>query len=227
MRTDLSRLVKALNAKEPPKHIWQKPFDHNPSHYKQLCNLKGAEPSSLDLVNYGHDMLYERSPLQPDLFRYLLPICMDVWHKDLLANGKSEYGCFIEYFWAALANPRVLQTLNPGEYAAVEYYMTAAILDQIDQEKHLSFSGMGASPYTWFGALGSFCVVFPALPQLWQSWWEMTTPGQACAVLQYLSCLLYEDDKNPIFSFWTPSMSRIGLSHASFCLPCSRPSRQR
>ncbi len=32
----------------------------------------------------------------------------------------------------------------------------------------------------------------------------MTTPGQACAALQYLSCLLYENDQNPIFAPWTP-----------------------
>ena len=203
MRTDLSHLVKELNAQEPPKLIWQKPFDGNPSHYKPLCNLNGAAPLGEDLLNYAHDMLYETSPLQPDLFRYLLPIFLDVWHKDLLSNRQSEYGGFVEYLWPALARPSLLQNhLTPDQYYAVETFMADALLDQIDKENALSFAGMGASPYTWFPALGSFCVVFPALPSLWQSWWQMTTPGQACAVLQYLSCLLYEDDRNPIFSPW-------------------------
>jgi hypothetical protein len=204
VRADLPRMVKALRAQDPPKRIWQKPFDDDPSHYKRLCNLKGAAPSGTDLVDYAHDMLYEQSPLQPDLFRYLLPICLGVWQKDLLTNGRSGYGGFVEYFWAALAAPTVLQHLNPSEYAEVETFMTAALLDRIGQENSLSFSGMGASPYTWFYALGSFCVVFPALPPLWKNWWEMTTPGQAYAGLQYLSCLLYENDRNPIFSPWTP-----------------------
>ena len=203
MRTNLSRLVKALKAQEPPKLIWQQPFDYNPSHYKKLCNLKGAPPSSLDLIDYAHDMLYGKSPLQPDLLRYMLPICLDSWHKDLLDNGQSVYGGFVEYFWVALAKPSLLQDhLTPGEYAAVETFMADAILDRIDQENELSFAGMDASPYTWFHAIGSFCVVFPALPSLWKRWWEMTTQGQACAVLQYLSCLLYEEGQNPIFSPW-------------------------
>lgn len=201
MRTDLSRLVKALNAQEPPKHIWQRPYDHNPSHYKALCNLQGAAPSVADLDAYANDILYERSPLQPDLLRFLLPICLNAWREDLLANGRTEYGGFVHYFWAALSDSRVLQTLNPGECAAVENFMISAILDRIDQEKSLSFSqekslpfsSVLASPNKWFRALSSFCVVFPALPQLWKSWWEMTTPGQACAVLQYLSFLLYEE----------------------------------
>lgn len=203
MRTDLPRLVKALHAQEPPKRIWQKPFDSDSSHYKRLCHLKGAAPSGTDLLNYAHDLLY--APLQPDLFRCLLPICLDVWHKDLLANNRSGQGGFVEYLWAALAKPALWEDhLTPGQYAAVQTFMADALLDRIDQENACSFAGMGASPYPWFRALGSFCVVFPALPSLWQSWWEMTTPGQACAGLQYLSCLLYEYDRNPIFSPWTP-----------------------
>ena len=201
MRSDLSRLVKALNAQDPPELIWQKPFDGNPSHYKQLCNLDGAEPSGSDLMDYAHDLLYEPSPLQPDLFRYLLPICLEVWHKDLMSNSQSGYGGFVEYFWLALARPLLLRdNLTPDQYSAVETFMADALLDQIDQENALSFAGMGASPYIWFGGIGAFAVIFPAFPQLWKSWWEMTTPGQASAVLQYLSCLLYEDDLNPIFS---------------------------
>ena len=192
-----------LNAQEPPELIWQKPFDGNPIHYKRLCNLNRVEPSSSDLMDYAHDMLYEPSPLQADLFRYLLPICLDVWHKDLLSNRQSEYGGFVEHLWPALARPTLLQDhLTPDQYSAVVTFMSDALLDQIDQENALSFAGMGASPYTWFGGIGAFAVIFPTFPQLWKRWWEMTTPGQACAVLQYLSCLLYGDDLNPIFSPW-------------------------
>ena len=152
------------------------------------------------------DMLYEQSPLQPDLFRYLLPICLDVWRKDLLSHNQSEYGGFIEHFWAALASKSLLQdNLDSREYAAVETFMAGSLLDCLDQQNQLAFSGMGASPYTWFNVLSSFCVVFPTLSTLWTRWWEMNTPGQACAVLQYLSCLLYENDRNPIFTPWTPN----------------------
>ena len=205
MCASLPTLIQALHAQKPPSRIWQKPFDYDPSHYKRLCNLKGTPPRGEDLIAYAHDMLYGQSPLQPDLFRYLLPVCLDLWQKDLLTNSRSGWGGFVEYFWAALANKSLLQdNLNSREYAAVEMFMAASLLDCIDHQNRLAFSGMGASPYAWFYALSSFCVVFPNLSTLWTPWWEMSTPGQACAVLQYLSCLLYENDHNPIFTPWTP-----------------------
>jgi hypothetical protein len=149
-------------------------------------------------------MLYES--LQPDLFHYLLPICLQAWRQDLLANGQSDYGSFVENFWAALANKPVLQAnLTAREYNAVETFMADTILDCIDQENSLRFSGMSASAYTWMSALSSFAVVFATLARLWNNWWKLTTPGQACAALQYLSCLLYENDQNPIFAPWTPT----------------------
>lgn len=203
-RASLPALINALHAKEPPRHIWQEPFDGDPAYFSRLCNLKGSTPRESDLIDYQHDLCYA-SPLQPDLFRYLLPICLEIWRKDLLTNSQSGYGGFIEHFWAALANRPLLQeNLTTSEYAAVVIFMTNALLDRIDQENSLSFSGMGAAPYTWFSALSSYCVVFPTLAPLWKYWWEMTNLGQACAVLQYLSCLLYEKDRNPIFSPWTP-----------------------
>ncbi len=206
MRASLPQLIQALHAQKPPSRIWQKPFDYDPSHYKRLCRLKGEMPTNRDLIEYSHDLLYEPSPLQPDLFRYLLPICLDVWRKDLLSHNQSEYGGFVEYFWAALANKPLLQdNLNSREYAAVESFMAASLLDCIDQQNQLVFSGMGASPYTWFYTLSSFCVVFPTLSTFWTSWWEISTSGQACSVLQYLSCLLYENDRNPVFTPWTPN----------------------
>lgn len=204
MLANLSSLLKAFGNPKPPRIIWQKPFDYDPSHYERLCNLNGSAPSGLDLCNYAHDMIYEQSPLQPDLFRYLLPICLEAWRKELFADNRLEYGAFVEYFWQAFASTDVLKHLSPREYAAVETFMAQAILDRMDAENSLSFTGMKASPYRWFHALGSYCVVFAGLPALWESWRDMATTGRACAWLQYLSCLLYEASENPIFSPWTP-----------------------
>jgi hypothetical protein len=33
---------------------------------------------------------------------------------------------------------------------------------------------------------------------------DLTTVGRAVAAVQYLSCLMYEENENPIFSAWTP-----------------------
>lgn len=202
MSISIPDLVQVLNAQEPPQQIWQEPQEYGSRHCEYLCRLRGA-PDGRDLRAYAQDLLF--APAQPDLFRYLLPICLDAWQKDLLSNHKSEYGGFVEYFWAALAERPVLQDcLTPTQYAAVAQYMADSLLDRIDREYKLSFSGMRSSPYAWIAALASYCTVFPSLAPLWNQWWQMTTTGQACAALQYLSCLLYENDQNPIFTPWTP-----------------------
>ena len=47
-------------------------------------------------------------------------------------------------------------------------------------------------------------MVFPAVSDLWERWWQVATVGRACGVLQYASVLMYPDDRNPIFAPRTP-----------------------
>jgi hypothetical protein len=94
--------------------------------------------------------------------------------------------------------------LTSPQHDAVARFMRAAILDKIDQENKLSFSGMGASPYSWIYAIGTFGTIFPSISQLWKEWWSMPTTGRAYGVLQYTSALMYPNDKNPIFRPWSP-----------------------
>lgn len=209
MDASLSRLVRVLGQPTPPNQITQQAFDYNTEHYQRLCRLGEAMPSSSDLYRYAEDMRY--MPLQPDLLRYLLPICLSAWRTELLSGGHSEYGGFSEQFWTTLS-PRseaqgtlVLEKeLTANENKSVMQFMQEALLERMTQEKQLHFVGSGASSYQWFYALGSFCTVFPSLHTLWASWWQMKTPGHAVCVLQYISCLMYEDNKNPIFAPWTP-----------------------
>jgi hypothetical protein len=84
MRASLSDLIRALYAHEPPHRIWQQPFKDDPSRLKQLLHLRGTGRSYMDLCLYAEYM--QSSPLQPDLFRYLLPICLEAWRTNLLAN---------------------------------------------------------------------------------------------------------------------------------------------
>jgi hypothetical protein len=66
-------------------------------------------------------------------------------------------------------------------------------------------SGSGANCYRWFYTLASYAIIFPNLCELWASWWSASTDGRAIGVLQYLSCLMYEEGCNPIFDAWTPN----------------------
>lgn len=207
MRTSPSKHLDILRAPEPPRSIYQEPLDGDAGHYRRLCNLQGSSPNNSDLCRYADDILYViTSPIQTDLLRYLLPICLEAWRQDLLAGHQSTYGAFVEKLWPALERLASLpDTLRLEEWTAIEKFMAGSLLDAIDRESRLSYSGSKAQPYATFDALNAFSAIFLTLPALWQAWWKLSTTGRACTALQYLSCLLYPTDANPIFALWTPT----------------------
>ena len=209
MTTSLSQVVQVLGQPLPPKQISQQPFDCDPSHYRRLCQLDGAAPDTRDLSRYVDDMQY--MPLQPDLLRYLLPLCLKMWQDDLFHQEGSDCGGMVEAFWMALSPRPTFQNtflldeeLNAKENQSVMQFMRDTLLERMNQEMRLRFAGSQSSPYQWFQTLGSFCIVYPHLRGLWDKWWQMTTPGHAVCVLQYVSCLMYQNDENPVFAPWTP-----------------------
>jgi len=62
---------------------------------------------------------------------------------------------------------------------------------------------MNSTPYAWTQTIVSFGVLFPDIEPLWTEWWQMKTSGHAIATFQYVSALMYENDRNPVFSRWT------------------------
>ncbi len=203
MRASLASLKLALKNQEVPAKIWQKAYDRDTAHLYRLLQLKDKKPHVGDLVDYVLDFRYEE--IQSDLFRYLIPTCFAIWHKYLFEpHLDSPYGAFIEHFSTALQDRSVFEeVLDKTEYEAVVSFWSDAILDRIDQEELLHFSGQSAI-YKWFRAISSFAISLPRLSQLWQEWWELETQGQAVAIVQYISCFVYEENNNPIFTPWTP-----------------------
>jgi hypothetical protein len=208
MRSSIDQLVKALKAEKPPKKIWQESFDYiGPVKYhNRLCHLEDRLPNAADLIDYSLDIQYMK--IQPDLLRYLLPVCLKAWQIDLFSGEReSVYGGFVEYFSTALAEKGgFAEILNKQEHQAVMEFMCDSILDVLDRNNGLHFSGQPistASPYRWFQAIGTFAVVYPNVERLWSIWWRMETRGHAMGVLQYISTLMYEDSNNPIFDPWT------------------------
>ena len=202
MAADVQTVLKSLGNPRPPANITQEPLDYDPGHYRRLCDAEQA-PDPVDLYSYADDLTYQT--LQVDLFVFLLPTCLRAWQQDLMSSHESEYAGFVEQFSAAMAEHAGFRDiLTSVQHEAVAAFMRDVILDKIDQERHLSFSGTRASPYSWIYTIGTFATVFPSVSQLWREWWSVSTVGRACGVLQYASTLMYPDDKNPIFSPWTP-----------------------
>ena len=202
VRASIHNVTRVIKSNGPPKQITQKPFDFDSSHYRRLCNLGETEPEGVDLLDYALDMQYME--LQPELLRYLTPILLSAWKKDLFEGGQARYGGFAEHFWPALLKGNTLhKVFSEAERDVFIAYIRNSILDRWDAEESLCFSGMGASPYLWTQALASYGTLFSDVEVLWTEWWQMKTPGHATAAFQYTSVLMYEENGNPIFAPWT------------------------
>jgi hypothetical protein len=194
-------LRRALGS-SPPDAITQEPFEGNSKHLKRLAHLRpGDRPDVSDLWEYTQDLLYTN--VQGSLLRYLLPFCFELWREDLIGTN-HEAGGFVEYFYPALANRQILDdNLTRPQSEAVSQFMRETILEEINNQRGLAYAGMRARPYRWIGALTTHAVIMPDLNRLWNAWWELETYGAAVAAVQYISCLMYPENENPIFAPWT------------------------
>jgi hypothetical protein len=199
----LSKLCRPFPS-SPPKEITQEPFEGNPKHLKRLARLhQGDRAEAGDLWEYTQDLLYS-GEIQGTLLQFLLAFCLSAWSEDL-RTGRSSYGGFVEYFHLALANKQIFEELlTPAQTNAVSEFMRGHILDEIDDQRGLAYSGAGARPHRWIAALTTHGVILPDIEQLWNAWWSIDTVGRAIAAIQYISSLMYAAYENPVFAPWTP-----------------------
>lgn len=196
-------LHRALQATKPPEKITQEPFEGADRHLRRLVQLKpGDRAESEDLWNYAQDLLY--TEIQTLLLVYLLPFCLEAWRNDL--RGNYGYGGFVEHLYPVLANRKIFdQHLNPEQAAVVSDFMKLCILEEIDSQRGLAYQGSKTKPYRWIRALTTYGVLRPDLGSLWTAWWSLSTVGRAVAAVQYISCLMYPENENPVFAPWTPN----------------------
>jgi hypothetical protein len=202
-KTDRARTFHRIFGSAAPSTITQEAYEGNPGHLRRLARLRpGDDAEVADLWEYTQDLLY--TEIQGSLFAYLLPFCLETWRKDL-RGVSSENGGFVEYFYPVLANRQVFDRhLTPKQGAAVSEFMRRSILEEIDDQRGLIYSGTGTRPYRWVVALTTHGVLFPDVDRLWTDWWSGLTIGRAVAILQYVSCLMYPQNENPVFAPWTP-----------------------
>jgi hypothetical protein len=202
-KTDKATIFRRIFGLAAPTTITQEAHEGNPQHLKRLARLRPGERAEVaDLWEYMQDLLY--TEIQGPLFAYLLPFCLDAWRLNL-RGMRSDHGGFVEYFYPVLANRRVFERhLTADQGAAVSQFMRQSILEEIDDQRGLTYSGSGTRPYRWVAALTTHGVLFPDVDRLWTEWWSGATIGRAVAVVQYVSCLMYPQNENPVFAPWTP-----------------------
>lgn len=199
----LSKLHRSFPS-TPPERITQKPFDSSPKHLSKLARLRpGDRAEFADLWEYAQDLLYS-GEIQGALLQYVLPFCLKAWCDDL-RGVDSAYGGFVEHFYPVLANKGIFdEYLTPTQTMAVSEFMRASIIEEIDDQRGLTCSGSGARPYRWITAVTTQGVLLSDVDQLWSAWWSIDTVGRAVAAVQYISCLMYGENDNPVFGRWTP-----------------------
>lgn len=197
----MAAVRRAMGRSTAPSTITQEAFDFDEGHLKRLVRLQRSERAQPgDLWDYTQDLRY--TEIQPGLFTYLLPVCLQAWQDDL--RGARDYGGFVEHFYPVLADRHVFDThLTPKQTAAVSEFMRQSILAEIDDQRGLAYRGMNARPYRWIRALTTHGVLLPDIDSLWTSWWAVGTIGCAVSSVQYISALMYPNKANPVFAPWT------------------------
>jgi|CXWL01.1.fsa_nt_gi hypothetical protein len=138
-------------------------------------------------------------------FRYFFPKILSVWSRWLLSGVEDSSLC--ANLTAALARTSFLyEDLTREQEQAVYRFMRETILSRIAQESSLRIVGYTPSPrstHTWFEQFAAYGVIGRDMESLWSDLWQVNCIGHAIAVTQYSSCLICEDNDNPIFAPWT------------------------
>ncbi len=164
---------------------------------EDILRLIEADPDSLTAEDFSGYLGYCTTGGDDDLRFLLLPI-LRIWESELY----NRDGWFTQYFHEEICRTDFLErALGSKAKEAVQRFMVRALSGRIGAEDSLSVEGMSGS-HNWFGYLASFGVCTTAFPVLWTRIWESGRAGHATALLQYLSCLLYEGG-NPVFAPWT------------------------
>ena len=184
----------------PPRSVVQQQAD---GFQAELCAMASKPQEAItqeELWYYHHDLW--RSELQPDLFAYLLPVCLMDWHATLMANRPCSHGDSELHLglWRSQALERLLDERQRGLVFA---FFRDGFLDRIDQERGFRYVGSGTPAYAWMGRLCSLGYVMPDISLVWDVWWALESPGAAVAVIQWCSGLMYREGENPLFGPWT------------------------
>ena len=199
---------------KPPKTVWEKQFDYNDDDLQRIARTPYEQFDFKDLWYYYHDLAY--SKLQPDLFAYLFPVCLMHWHVTLQRNRGCGQGD-ADFHYGLRQGDILRQMLTPEQRLAVYQFFRDSFLERLDIERGFVRNHSKTPAYGWFHRFSDLGETIPRLDMIWNSWWTMKTPGQAVAVLQYVSGLMYEASENPAFDVWTKEKGGGPPPRSSYC----------
>jgi hypothetical protein len=164
---------------------------------EDILRLIDRPPDTLTAEDFSGYLGYCTTGGDDDL-RFLFPPILRIWEAELYQRDSW----FTQYFHAEICRTNFVErALSERLRRASKDFMVRALSERLASEHSLRIHGMSTS-HDWFGYLASFGVFTTEISSLWSQVWQSDKLGHAVALLQYLSCLLYEDD-NPIFAPWT------------------------
>ncbi|CAA6808989.1 MAG: Unknown protein [uncultured Sulfurovum sp.] len=184
-----------------PKVIKEKQFDGFDKELKQIAKTHWKDVTEEDLWYYLHDLAYV--DLQPELFNYLFPICLNFWYNSLMRNDSADRGD--TEFHYSLYRGKILETMVTDKQKKEIYdYFYDGFLERIEKERGFEYIGTNTPAYSWMYRFNSLGYIAPIIEKIWLSWWEINTPGKAVSAIMYASGLIYVKGENPIFEQLTP-----------------------
>lgn len=198
----LNDFYRKLGSVTPPESITQSVFETDQFHLERLAALRAGERANVwDLADYMDDMLYRE--VDSSLLVHVLPSCLREWH-EYVRSENFECPGFGELFYTLLTRKDSFAgIITNDQRQALWEFMRESILEEIDAQAELRFEGSHAAPYRWFKALMTHGVIASDIEHLWMDWWSVSTIGRAIAAVQYISCLVYPKNSNPVFAPYT------------------------
>jgi hypothetical protein len=184
----------------PPAKVWERQFDYFDEELRWLCTTPWAQIDLSDLWYYCHDLAFVE--LQPEVFRYLFPVCLVAWHDSLMENLPCAFGD-AEFHFAVHRGHIFDKMLTPEQRSSIFDYFKDCFLLRLDQERGFMYGASQTPAYGWMCRFNSMGIVMPRIDMLWQAWWTLDTPGRAVAAVEYISGLMYPSGHNPLFPAWT------------------------
>ncbi len=186
-------------------------MDGDQAQLESLVSRDWTEIKLGDLYIYFLDLMYVE--LQPDLFRYLFPICLYRWYESLMENKQdtleeSYIDECIEKFHFGMGNGSRLQSMtSPDEREAIYAFFHDALIERIEAERSFFKTGYPVRDYKWIFRLYDVGVFVPVIDRIWTTWWSLNSPGKAVSAIIYASSLVYLKGENQIFD---PIFRRYG-----------------
>ncbi|WP_445658920.1 hypothetical protein [Achromobacter sp. NCFB-sbj8-Ac1-l] len=199
-----------------PIDVWEREFDHDDAALHALAKKDWWDINADELRRYYLLNLVHVEPLQPEVFRYLFPLCLAYWQEALM----DDSGPAFDNWHDVMRRTCLFETMmTPPQAQAVKTFITDGLLARLDRERGFLYDGSRTPAYTWQFEINELGGSLPLVARLWDRWWAVDSPGKAVSAIMYASGLIYEEGENPIFGAWTrehggggPYLSDAGAS---------------